>query len=106
MIISLIALAVVLILPALRTYHFARSYKPVEAQSAVRHWSLDLNEKGAAKSIDHAAERAPFRGLTPALVPTVALQQAAPATPLVSIARLLKRLRLGSGRAPDLPLLV
>jgi hypothetical protein len=104
-IVCMVAVSIVLVLPALRTYHFARSYKPVEAQSAVRHWSLDLNEERAVSAIDQVAESPSFTGLVPALIPTVTGPNATLVPPTISIPHLLRRLRLGSGRAPDLPLL-
>lgn len=102
----MMAVAIVLTLPALRTYHFSRSYKPIEAQSAVRHWSLDLNEERAARSIDQAAKSPSLAPLVTPLVPMPALHAEVPFNPTVSIAHLLARLRLGASRASDPPLLV
>ncbi|MGO9605743.1 MAG: hypothetical protein ACLQAT_20545 [Candidatus Binataceae bacterium] len=103
---SLTALAVVLILPALRTHHFFSAYRPVEiSQAAARHCSLDLNEDRIDSGIERIAhEPSPDPILPPAIALTITSPPATvPATPL-RLSFVLKRLRLGSGRAPDLPI--
>jgi len=102
---SVVALAVVLIIPALRTHHFARSYKPIEAQATVRHWSLDLNEERAARSIDQAAESPSLTVFVPPVVPAPALEDRDRISPPQDISRLMVRLRLGPSRASEPPLL-
>jgi len=104
-IVCMMAVTIVLTLPALRTYHFSRSYKPIEAQSAVRHWSLDLNEERAARSIDQVAKSPSFAPLLTTVVPIATLRAEVPVSPPVSLPHLLARLRLGASRTSDPPLL-
>jgi len=101
----MVAVTIVLVLPARRTYHFSRSYKPIEAQSAVRHWSLDLNEERAARAIDQVANTPSFAHLVTILVPMTALRPEAHVSPPIGIPRMLGRLRLGASRSSDPPLL-
>ncbi len=101
---SIIALAIVVVLPALSTHYFARSYRPIEAHpAAARHWSLDLNDR-AVKALERVAR---IPSLTPIVsLPTdkpTALQPAPVVRQPINIPRLLKRLRLGASRVSDLP---
>src|SRR5208282_579938 len=102
----LTALAVVLILPALRTHHFLSAYRPIEVrQNAARHCSLELNDDRPDSRIERIAQGpSPDRALPPVSARTIVpLPTTVLATPL-RLSCVLKRLRLGSSRAPDLPI--
>jgi hypothetical protein len=103
-IVSMVAVTIVLVLPVLRTYHFSRSYKPIEAQSAVRHWSLDFNEERAVRSIDQVANTPSFTHLVTIMVPMPALRPEVSVSAPISIPHWLARLRLGASRTSDPPL--
>jgi hypothetical protein len=99
----LAALIVTLLLPALRTYHFSPSYRPIEVcQSAARHCSLDVADHRG----DTALPRAVIPSFTGLLRPCLRIVSELRAV-LVSrprLACLLVRLRLGADRAADPPL--
>lgn len=103
---SLVALAVFLALPTLRTHHFSASYRPVEIRHTTSRQSFlaQGSEDPSARIV--RAEREPSR---PDLVPPVALapapvahEQLPPPTPP---GFLLKRMKIGSSaHAPSDPI--
>ncbi|GEM_PF-6417678 len=103
---ALVAVAVTVVLPALRTHHFSSFYKPVEVhKGAARHCSVNLNDERDYSAIDRAAVKVPFTGLLAAPVRIGVAFRPAPRVSPVRLICLLKRLRLGINPAPDLPVL-
>lgn len=99
----LAALIVTLLLPALRTYQFSPSYRPIEAcQSAARHCSLEVADHRGDTAL-HQAVIPSFTGLLrPCLRIVSELRAVVDSRP--RLACLLVRLRLGADRAEDPPL--